>query len=83
MPPLSASNPAPEYPSTPSITPLISGKLNLNTATQAQLEALPGIGPAFAQRLIAARPYHSLADLDAVPGVGPVMLNKLKDRVTW
>jgi competence protein ComEA len=74
---------APEYASTPSIRPLISGKLNLNTATETQLEALPGIGPAFAARLQAARPYHSLADLDAVPGVGPKMLAKLTPLVRF
>ncbi|AWN22068.1 competence protein ComEA [Deinococcus irradiatisoli] len=74
---------APVYPTTASIRPLISGRLDLNTASQAQLEALPGIGPAMAARLIAARPYHTLADLDAVRGVGPVLLGKLTPLVRF
>ena len=74
---------APEFATTSSIRPLISGKLNLNSATETQLEALPGIGPAFAARLRSARPYHSLADLDAVPGVGPKMLSRLTPLVRF
>lgn len=61
-------------------------QVNLNTATQAELEALPGIGPGLAKRIIAARaqkPFASLADLDRVSGVGPKLLEKLRDRVTW
>lgn len=74
---------APTYATTASIRPLISGKLNLNTATEEQLEALPSIGPALAARLIAARPYRSLADLDAVRGVGPVLMGKLTPLVDF
>lgn len=61
-------------------------KVNLNTATQAELEALPGVGPKLAQQIILTRqqkPFTSLEDLDKVPGVGPSLLEKLKDRVTW
>lgn len=84
LPPLRATaEAAPSYPTTASITPLISGKLNLNTATEEQLEALPGVGPAFAQRIIQARPLHSLADLDAVKGVGPATLKRLEGKVTF
>jgi competence ComEA-like helix-hairpin-helix protein len=64
----------------------IGGKVNLNTASQAELEALPGVGPKLAQQIIQARqqkPFKSLEDLDKVPGVGPSLLEKLKDRVTW
>ena len=74
---------APEFATTASIQPLISGRLDLNTATQAQLEALPGVGPAFAARLQAARPYRSLSDLDAVPGVGPKLLARLTPLVRF
>ena len=80
--PLSA-DPAPVYATTASIKPLISGRLNLNTASEEQLEALPSIGPALAARLIAARPYRNLADLDAVRGVGPVLLAKLTPLVRF
>jgi competence ComEA-like helix-hairpin-helix protein len=63
-----------------------SEKVNLNTASLAEIEALPGVGSKLAQRMIAARqiqPYRSLADLDQVSGVGPKLLERLRDRVTW
>jgi competence protein ComEA len=50
------------------------GKVNLNTATQAQLEELPGIGPTFAQSIIAERQrrggFRSVNDLRSVRGIG-------------
>jgi comEA protein len=60
--------------------------VNLNTATQQELEALPGIGPKLAQQIIAARqqqPFTTLEDLDRVSGIGPSLLQKLDGRVTW
>ncbi|GAP95750.1 hypothetical protein NIES2104_22740 [Leptolyngbya sp. NIES-2104] len=59
------------------------GRVNLNTATQAELEALPGVGAGLAKRMIQARPFHSLEDLDRVPGVGKKSIERLRDRVTW
>nr|WP_225938750.1 phospholipase D-like domain-containing protein [Kovacikia minuta] len=61
-------------------------RVNLNTATQAELDALPGVGPGLAKRIIAARqqhPFRSLQDLDQVSGVGPKLLKKLEAQVTW
>jgi competence protein ComEA len=55
---------------------------SLNTATQADLEALPGIGPAIARWIVAGRPYASVEDLDRVQGIGPAMMAKLRARVT-
>ena len=78
-----ASSEPPTYPTTASVTPLISGRVNLNTASQEQLEALPRVGPALAQKIIAGRPYRSLADLDNVKGVGEATLRELKPLVTW
>ncbi|MGR3275403.1 phospholipase D-like domain-containing protein [Acaryochloris marina NIES-2412] len=60
--------------------------LNLNTANQSELEALPGVGPKLAERIIEARQdrlFTSLADLDQVPGIGPKLLEQLRNRVTW
>ncbi|MEF2277810.1 helix-hairpin-helix domain-containing protein [Deinococcus sp. YIM 134068] len=74
---------APEYPTTASVKPLISGKINLNSASQEQLEALPRVGPALAARIVAGRPYHSLADLDRVSGIGPSALATLTPLVTF
>ena len=73
----------PTYPTTASIQPLISGRVNLNTATQEQLEALPKVGPSMATRLIAARPIRSQADLDAVKGVGETTLRALVPLVRY
>lgn len=82
-PPATPQGAAPEYPTTGSVTPLISGRLNLNTATPEQLEALPRIGPALAARIVAGRPYRSLADLDRVKGIGPSTLADLTPLVTF
>jgi len=72
-------------PSSPPQSPS-STKVNLNTASKQEIEALPGVGPKLAERIIEAREqkrFTSLQDLDNVPGVGPSLLEKLRDRVTW
>ncbi len=61
-------------------------RVNINTATAAELESLPGVGPKLAQRIILARqqqPFTSLEDLQRVSGIGPKMVEKLQDLVTW
>jgi len=63
-----------------------SQRININSASQAELETLPGIGPGLAKRMIAARQkkqFTSLTDVDRVSGVGPKLLQKLKDRIIW
>ncbi len=57
------------------------GRLSLNRATAAELEALPGIGPALAARIVAGRPYRSVDALDAVRGIGPRTLQRLRPWV--
>ncbi|MFW0791867.1 ComEA family DNA-binding protein [Gordonia sp. CPCC 205333] len=61
------------------------GKVNLNTATQAQLDALPGVGPVTATAIIEWRNrngrFSSVDQLAEVDGIGPGRLAKLRDKV--
>lgn len=61
------------------------GPLDLNRASQGELESLPGIGPTLAARILADReangPFRSVQDLDRVVGVGPGLLRRLEGRV--
>lgn len=62
-----------------------SGKVNLNTASVAELDALPGVGPAIAQRIIDYReangPFESPEELKEVPGIGDATYEKLADKI--
>ena len=55
--------------------------INVNTATQKELEALPGVGEVTAGKIVAGRPYASVDDL-AKAGVGPKTLEKIRSLVT-
>jgi competence protein ComEA len=59
----------------------IAGKINLNTAPQAALEELPGIGPSTASKIIAARPISSLNELVTKKVVGKATYDKIKDQL--
>jgi competence ComEA-like helix-hairpin-helix protein len=56
-------------------------KLDLNTASQKELEELPGVGEATANKIIAGRPYSSVADLEKA-GVPKSTIDKISSQVT-
>jgi competence protein ComEA len=62
------------------------GKVNLNTATLAQLDSLPGVGPVLAQRILDHReksgPFRTISDLRQVDGIGDARYEQLKKLVT-
>ncbi len=61
------------------------GPVHLNSATLADLDALPGVGPVTAQKILDFRQAHgafsSVDELDAVPGIGPATLDNLRPLV--
>src|SRR6185295_13182859 len=61
------------------------GPVHLNSATLEQLDALPGVGPVTAQKILDYRQKHgafgSVDELDAISGIGPARLETLRDLV--
>lgn len=62
------------------------GSVNINSASQAELETLPGIGPSKAKAIIDYRlkngPFIRIEDLDKVSGIGPKTLETLRPLVS-
>jgi len=60
--------------------------ISLSSATIAELDTLPGVGPVTAQKIVDHRAAHgafsSVDDLDAIPGIGPARLGQLRGLVT-
>lgn len=59
-----------------------SGQININTASQQELESLPAIGPVTAQKVINGRPYQTIEELLTKKILGKAVFQKIKDRVT-
>lgn len=78
-----SSRPAPADSSNP---PLAGERVDLNRATAAELDALPGIGPVLAGRILAYRrahgPFREPEELLAIRGIGPRLFARLQSRVT-
>ncbi len=62
------------------------GKININTATAAQLESLPGIGPTYAKRIIEYRTanggFKAIDQIQNIKGIGAKTYAKFKDLIT-
>jgi competence protein ComEA len=67
-------------------TPTAAGLVNINTATQDELDSLPGIGPTIAQRIILYRetngPFNSIEDIQKVQGIGQVKFETIMYLIT-
>ena len=63
----------------------VSAKININTATQSELERLPGVGEAIAKRILEYRKskgrFEKIEDIKNVKGIGDSKFNKLKDKI--
>lgn len=63
-----------------------SGRVNINTATEAELDALPSIGPTRAKAIIQYRnengDFKSIGDIKKVSGIGDGIFNDIKDFIT-
>ena len=74
-----------QKPTTPVAT-VVAAPINVNTATSAELEKLPGVGPAMALRIVEYRQknngFKKLEDLMQVKGIGEKTFLKLKPLVT-
>jgi competence protein ComEA len=72
--------------SAPGVTPAAGLPLNLNTATTAELETLPGIGPTLAQTIVDYRaehgPFATIESILDVPGIGEGKFEAIKALVT-
>lgn len=77
-----SSSPPPAAPGAPGAGRLV----DLNAASAAELESLPGIGPTLAQRIVEHRasrgPFRSVDDLEAVSGISPRMVAELRPLVS-
>jgi competence protein ComEA len=59
----------------------ISSKTNINSASEAELDSLPGVGPATAQKIISGRPYSDIADLTSKKIVTKSIYNKIQSLI--
>ncbi|HVN80854.1 MAG TPA: helix-hairpin-helix domain-containing protein [Terriglobia bacterium] len=71
--------------SSPQTLAIQGSKVNINRATFEELQALPGIGPGMAQRIVEYRkknpPFRKVEDLLIIRGISRTKLEKLRDRV--
>jgi competence ComEA-like helix-hairpin-helix protein len=58
-----------------------AARIDVNTASAAELDSLPNIGPALAAAIIHARPFRSVGDLARVPGIGGKIIERILPRI--
>lgn len=58
-----------------------NGKINLNTASEAELDELPGVGAATAKKIVELRPFSRIEDLSKIPRFGKSKIDKIKEKV--
>ena len=56
--------------------------ISVNSATESELDSLPGVGPVTAQKIIDTRPYQTLEELVSKKAVGPALFEKIKAQVS-